>query len=451
MIARITSFIRNHPGRAGTIAGWFQQVCSGGSAIILVPLLLHYLGSGLAGVWFAFQGFLAFAQLSDFGFGLAISRQIAFTRSSSRRSARHDLLEFEPGWAGVAEIMGMSKRIYLFICGVASVGLIIVFEGILPQTEMRLAAAPYRLAWYLSGGAAIGALAAGWHGAILIGLGKTHWVRFTAGCYALVQGIGVAVVVLFGGGLTSMAVVSLAASAVYFLSMQIALHQFVMRPPSAHSGQPAPPTAALFRIAAPVGTVNVASFLVSAIQVPILASLLGPEKVAPFYLAQKIGQFLSRGAMQAIQPQLPFFTRLLADLQENRARLAMMRCILISAGLTGGAMLIFLATPWIISSLSSQKNFPNFPTVSLMALDYFLLGVTTSMAHFVLAAGRNPFVASTLAAGAINLVLTFAFVPAFGLIGLPLATLISGLATNYWLAPLASFNLLRSLGADSSR
>jgi len=415
----------------------------------MVPVLISTLGVTTSGVWFAFQGFLAFAQLSDFGFGFAISRQVAFTLASRTRMARHDLLEFEPGWAGVIAIADMSLKIYAGICTLAIGALIVIFELIIPHTEMHSAAAPYRIAWYLAGSAGIATLAAGWQGALLIGMGKTHWVRCLSGTCALAQGTFVVIAATLGGSLTSMSAVTFFTALLFLVAMHFLYRRSSVVKKSPLQKQSISRLAEFIRIAAPVGTVNVASFFFSSIQIPLLASLLGPEKIAPFYLAQKIGQFLNRVAIQSIQPQLPFFTNMLAAKHNKQARYCMIKSLIASSALLCGTSLIFLTTPLLTTAFHFEQNYPGIPTITLMTFDYFLLGCTSSIAQFVLAAGRNPFIYSTLAAGLLNVALIFLLVPQIGLVALPFSTIISGLLTNYWLAPATGLALLNSLNSQS--
>jgi len=67
----------------------------------------------------------------------------------------------------------------------------------------------------------------------------------------------------------------------------------------------------LVKVAYPLGLVSVGGYLVNSIQLPFIAAALGPEKVAPYYVAQRIGQFANMTILQLVLPKLPEFTRLL--------------------------------------------------------------------------------------------------------------------------------------------
>jgi hypothetical protein len=68
-----------------------------------------------------------------------------------------------------------------------------------------------------------------------------------------------------------------------------------------------------------------------------------------------------------------------------------------------------------------------------------------AIAQFVLASGRNPFLWTTPANGALNLLVGVPLALWLGVIGLPVAGLASGLCTNYWFAPFQGLGLKRRL------
>jgi O-antigen/teichoic acid export membrane protein len=82
-----------------------------------------------------------------------------------------------------------------------------------------------------------------------------------------------------------------------------------------------------------------------------------------------------------------------------------------------------------------------------MSLDYFFMAASVVWGQFVFAAGRNPFVLSTVLNGILNLALICLLCPQLGLIGIPLATLGSGILINYWYVTFKGVQLLQELQA----
>jgi O-antigen/teichoic acid export membrane protein len=200
------------------------------------------------------------------------------------------------------------------------------------------------------------------------------------------------------------------------------------------------------RVAIPMGVLNLSSFCVSSVQVPVLGLLLGPELVPAFYLAQRIGQVLNVGVMQVIFPQLPLFTQHLAAGQWQAARHRMKRTIVWVTGMAVLANLgFYFGSPWFVLLWIGPGRYVTSAVLALMAVDYSLLGAAVVWSHFVLAGGENPFVASTVLSGILNLLLLFLLIPALGMVGIPLASLLAGVAINYWFVPLRGFRLLSGL------
>jgi len=129
----ISEFVRNHPVRAATLAGWIQQAVTGFSAIVVLPILLSSIGAEQTGVWLAFQGFVLLAGLADFGVGLAITRQAAHCLGGQKHqdTRNTDFIPFGSGWDGVrclSEHAGPVYRITSFVAlaiGVALFDLVI--------------------------------------------------------------------------------------------------------------------------------------------------------------------------------------------------------------------------------------------------------------------------------------------------------------------------------------
>jgi peptidoglycan biosynthesis protein MviN/MurJ (putative lipid II flippase) len=137
-------------------------------------------------------------------------------------------------------------------------------------------------------------------------------------------------------------------------------------------------------------------------------------------------------AMQFILPQLPFFTRALGSGDFSGARVNMDKTILRTSLLVFFTTCIFyFLSPWAAEVLLRKTDFVDHETRLLMTIDLLFLGGSVVWGHYVLAAGRNPFVFSTIFTGATSVCLTISLAPLLGTMGLPLATLIAGLVFNY--------------------
>jgi O-antigen/teichoic acid export membrane protein len=81
----------------------------------------------------------------------------------------------------------------------------------------------------------------------------------------------------------------------------------------------------------------------------------------------------------------------------------------------------------------------------ILAVDFCLMNGSGIWGGFVLARGINPFMWSTLLAGVMTLVMCVVLGQRFGVLGIATASLVAGLCTNYWFAPLQGLKLLKAL------
>lgn len=450
---RIYSQVRNwiscHPGKSGTLAGWYQQGCGVLATLCAYPLVIKHLTEVDAGIWFSFQGFLGLINLTDFGLSFVLTRQIAYSLHLSETGglANADFIGTREGWEGVRDVYEVSRKVFHSVSVIGAVVLACLYVGITHVGKLAVHADRNMLAtWCLLGAGAIISLQTKASQAVLDGLAKLYVTRFILGNVQILTGFGVIVALLLGGNMVTMSAVVCGTAAFQWLCFR---HLMWRQEGLRRAGRAALPKGLLgrfFRVAFPMGILNLSSFLVSYVQVPLLGMFLGTRLVPPFYLAQKIGQTLNIAVTQFVYPQMPLFTRDLANGARNHAIRRMKRTLVLGTAGAGAANLFFLAaTPFIVTLWVGAHRYVDGTTLALMSVDYFVMGASVVWAQFVFAAGRNPFVLSTVLNAVFNLVLIALLCPRLGLAGLPMATLCSGLLTNYWFSIFKGVKLLREL------
>jgi O-antigen/teichoic acid export membrane protein len=450
--SRLLGWIDSHPGKAGSMGGWYQQACGALAAMISYPLVIKHLTAASAGIWFSFQGILGAINLTDFGLSFVLARQFAYTLHVSDKGGLEntDFIATGSGWEGAAEVYEVSRRFFIWVSLVASVVIIILYFVVMHFGKLAVYRSDQTLiAWGLLGLGTVLSLRAKPSQALIEGCGKVYLARFITGSCQLLSGLAVIGALMMHAGLRTMALSVCGAQAVQWSILRNrALAQGDLR-----KSRKKKPMGELFgkffRVAAPMGIMNLSSFLVSSVQVPLLGMVLGPKIVPPFYLAQKIGQMLSLGCMHLVGPQMPLFTRELANAHWAKALHRVRRTVAMASGAAFLANLFFwLGSPIVVTLWLGRNHYIDSGTLGLMSLDYLVLAVGVSWTQFVLAAGRNPFVITTAVSAVANVVLIFLLCPHLGLVGIPLATLSSGLLTNYWYAPFKGMQLMRELQAS---
>lgn len=404
-------------------------------ALLLIPVVTRYLSPQEAGIWFAFQGLVSMIGLLDLGFGFAISRQAAFTLGSTETTlAKNDFLHLDHGWTGVAQLFRLTRILYRWLAiaatglGVALFEVFSRFGNLVPEVTPGV-----RMCWYAIAAASCLLILSAGHSAFLNGIGAVYQTRFLAGLYQLAAGAGAAFAAWAGWGLPAMGGSFAICAVGYRIIIGSVLKACTQPMRESAKIEPAQGSLGLLaRAALPVGGVNVFASLIYTIQSPMLGFLLGPEKVAPFYLAQKIAMSCNMLAMQTALPQLPFFTRAFGNGKNALAFTNLQKTVLrtsIFVIIVGLGFYFF--SPVAASILLHREKYIDDTTLFLMTLDLLFMGYSTIWGQYVLASGKNPFFVSTLLNGLWSLCATCYLVPILGLPGLPAATLIAGLAFNY--------------------
>lgn len=443
------TWIAGHPGKSGALAGWYQQGCGALGQLISFPLVVHRLSAVDAGIWFSFQGLLGAINLADFGLTFVLTRQVAYSLRLRENTAmaNSDFIVTQPGWNGVAEVFSLSKKLFHALGVVAALALAVIYLVVSNFGKLARDSSSRTLAaWCLLGCGTILSLQAKPGQAVIEGVAKVYLTRFLIGTCQLLAAAGVIACLLAGGGMVAMAASVAAVSVIQWLAMgAIATRQGSLS--QLKDVRPSPGLLRkLVRVAVPMGVLNLSAFLTSSVQVPLLGSILGPVIVPPFYLAQKIGQALNIAVTQLIGPQTPLFTHELADGNQTAAVRRMKRTLLWATISVVAANLFFLfASPPLVNLWVGPGRYIDKRTLILMSFDYSLLGATVAWAQFVFAAGRNPFVYSTAISAVLNVMLIFLLCPHLGLTGIPLATLGSGLLTNYWYTLFTGVRLMKEL------
>jgi O-antigen/teichoic acid export membrane protein len=442
-------WIDEHPARAGTIAGWYQQICSALAALAVIPLITGRLGNVDAGIWFAFQAIIAILNLTDFGLSFVVARQVAFSLGASEgtKGLEGDFIATRKGWEGVSDIYYLSRRLFGWVSWVAIGLLVVIYELILPHTQLLSETnTSTASAWYLSGVAMILSLQSKPHQALLDGLGKVYATRCLAGTHLFLSGIGVITVLFVGGHLPEMAAVVAAAAAIYYVVLRIWVLRLIGRKLPAAISLDRQSFHHFIKVAIPMGVLNISGFLVSAVQVPLIGALLGPQLVPGYFVAQRISQMANQSVMQLIGPQLPIFTRQIAEQKYQDAATRLLRTATLVCLAAGVVNLIFLfGSPLFVKIWLGPGRYVGLNVLLLLALDGWLMCSAVVLSHFVLCSGFNPFVWSTLISGIFNLGLIVLLAQRFSVLGIAASSLITGLAINYWFAAFHGLRLFKTL------
>lgn len=398
---------------------------------------------------------MGFLHLADFGLSFVITRQVAYTVKidPTRAVGGNDFVETRTGWPGVSDIYRAGRHMFRWVTLAALIILVVIYQVVLPHGKLLTDTDRKSLiVWYLLGASSLLVLQSKPRQAVLDGLAKLYLTRFLGGSYQFLRAIVVATVLLLGGRLLAMSATVLVVTFLYYVVYRIAIcwqvgHRLTGPEPLSRTSH-----RKLLRVAGPMGILMLGAFLTSAIQVPLVGLLLGPDVVTGYYVAQKIVLLLAVCIMVVVHSHLPHFTRDLSTGACKQAVRRMKTYIAFVAGvsLTANVCFIVLGKPLMILMIGADNIVSN-DVLLFLAVNSFVMTTATAGGHFVLASGSNPFVLSTLASGLLNLLLCIIVVPRQGMIGVPLSMLVAGLCTNYWYNPYRAWRLIQSLNSQDSR
>lgn len=419
----------------GAAASWFSRGVTIVLGLVLLPVLFRTLPKEELGIWLLLGQSWATLGILDFGFGVTLTRQIAFAKGKSGFDPAGQLNEIS--LSEIADALTTGRRIYRVL---AVLSFIISFAlGALYLQSLGLEQAPVFTVWtawaMLCLSFALNTWATPW-GCLLQGVGYVGWDAILISFVTALTLIGQIVAALLGGGLISLAVVatlgSLAQRFVFFMfalqkrpelfricgrwRLQV-FHDMI--PLAIRAWLTATGAAMIlytdqFIIASFQGTVELPAYRAAWI-------LVHNVTILSVTLASASGVFISH-LWQA--ENLPQIHRIL----ERNTRLGWL--IMLAAA----AVLLFagqdLFTLWIGSG-----NFVGYGVLLV-----FLFTETLEMQNYIIsstsrATGDEAFAIASLGAGFIKIAISLYLLQHLGLLGVALGTTVALILTNHWYIP----------------
>ena len=414
--------------RLGVRSGYLNLGVTWAIQLVMVPLLLHHLGSESYGLYAALTSVVGYFSLLTFGSSLTVPR---FVADHAARGEGEALSRF------------VSTYFVLYLA-VAVTGAAIGFAAS-PLVRSVLVVPP-RLAdavvpaWRLVvGGWALG-LAAGLLQSLLTGLGEVHLSNLAASARTILNLAFAAAILSAGGQLDALLQGLLAAALLSGLGLYVLVrlaHPEIRITPALagwatlrRSGRPA----------AYYFLMQVAALVVMGTDNIVISVFLGVGSVAAYAIAFQLYALAVAALWSGVDVLLPFFARWGAQRDERRLRSAFLRATKYAMSGTVLAAILLAAFGrqvigwWVGPSLFVGGR------VLLVFCVMLLIATPIHSAALVLAGlGRHkaPAIGGGIEA-ALNLALSILLVRQLGVFGVAMGTLLAGAATNGWVAPRAA-------------
>lgn len=421
---------------SGTASGGVLVAMTIVTAIVHYKQVLAYLPRELAGVWLLFWSFGSYLAFFDLGMGPTLSREIAFQAAKAKD---------EYSSRAVADLVATCFRLYLVVAAIVLA--IAVVGGMLLLPTLNLSTLSVRdalVAWSLFASGACVNLVGNISYAVLTGEGHVAKERLTRAASMLIWlGLSASALVT-GQGLVGLAGAWLAHACISRLMAAGAARHFVPDLKLRDGAWSAPTARRLARPSAQWALTQLGALMILQTDNLLIAWNLGPAAIPSYEAAAKVVTAMGTIALLGTNASTPYYSRAAAANDAPALRVLLYRNVqhglLVMASATG--FMTFFG-PDLFHLWLGPGNFIGYPVLLT-----FLAMMTLEIHHvthatLTMATGSIPFVLPALAAGALNLVLSFLLLQWFGLLGVALGTLLAQLATNNWFAPHVTLKIVQ--------
>lgn len=419
---------------------WLSRVAAIALGLLLMPLLFARLPAAELGVWLLLSQSGVLILLLDFGLTSTLIRRFAFWQG--------DLMvgggESDDAARSFSRLAATGRRLYLMIA--LAVGGISWLGGLAFIATLDIDRALMQealLAWsIICFGQAI-ALSNGLWTAAISGLGHVAPVSLLAIAFNAATILAQCAIVIAGGGLTALAV----AGALGSLGFRIGAVAYLRRKePSLakiNGGWDKATAVDLMGPSLKYFLTEVGALLLMKADPYFIAAFLDPASL-PVYAANYLLAFNAAVISIAIgDAGNVYVSQLWRTGTTDRVRAIVLRSMRVGMGLMAlGAALLLFAGPSITAVWLGDGRFVGLPVMATFSAMLILYTQQSLLFGFSRATEHEVYAGWYLAAGALNIGLSFVLTPTLGLVGVALSTLLAQAATTGWRIPLLGLRRL---------
>lgn len=416
----------------GAAASWFSRGMTIVLGLVLLPVLFRTLPKEELGVWLLLGQSWATLGILDLGFGVTITRRIAFAKGrsgSDPNAALNDVTRAE-----IADLVATGTRIYRVLALLSfAVALGLGFLYLRSLTLDDVALPTVWTAWgVLCLSQALTVWATPWT-CLLQGVGYIGWDAILASFVSALTLIGQIITALCGGGLVSLAVVA-AAGALLQRSVILGFARR-KRPELFHlSGQWCRDTFREMLPQAGRAWLTVMSYVIVANTDQLFISSFEGAEALPAYRAAVmllINLHFAAGVFAGASQV--FVSHLWEDGNLAEIRSIVRRNSLIGLlSMAAGGAVIFALGPVLFNLWLGPGNFVGEKVLFVVFVCFFLEHQANVFGLVGRATNDEAYAWTSVLSAGLKLGAAFWLVPKLGILALPLATLIAQGATNYW-------------------
>jgi O-antigen/teichoic acid export membrane protein len=415
-------------------ASWISQVIRIGLNLLILPILFHALNPEELGLWLVLgQSTIFLSILMEAGLTPTITRRIAFVVGRSQSGPGQPL--GEEARRDLADMLASGRIAYRFV----SIGVFLVTFALgslyLWQLDLRqVAPSTAWIAWILL---CFGYATMAWSGlwtALATGLGYVAMGTIAATAVGIATLLVQVVVVLAGGGLLWLAIVSAASGVIVRLSLRLYVRR---RQPQLFSVPGRWDRALMRGMMAPAiqsWLTAVGFALLFKTDQYFIALYVDTTQVPAYYAVYTLLHNLAILALALGQTSSVYVSQLwhsgsLEEIHEIVLRSLRITLILMVCGV---ATLLVVGRD-LISVWVGSEYFAGYPVLIVLGVMFLFCVQQNAILTFSRATENEVYAVPFLVAGGLCLVLSWGLVQWMGLVGAALATLLAQLLTTNWI------------------
>jgi O-antigen/teichoic acid export membrane protein len=416
----------------GAAASWFSRVVTILLGLVLLPVLFKNLPKEEVGIWLLLGQSWAAMGILDLGFGVTLTRQIAFAKGMSGSDPGVKLNE--ASLKEIGDVLATGIRIYRVLAVIAF--LLSFFVGALYVKGLALSDLPAHEVWIAWGvlclSYAVNTWANPWS-CLLQGVGYVGWDALLLTFINALTLAGQILAVFMGGGLVSLAVVAVAGAMLQrFIFFAFTLNRYPELAKAKGIWQKS-----IWQKMQPLALrswLTALGFTLVLNSDHLFVAKIGGASSLPMYRAAYL-IFLNINVLAVTVASISavFVSHLwqsgeIAEIQRIVFRNSRLGMFVMAAG---GGCILGMGSLFFDFWLG-----PGSYVGQSVATVFFILLLLEAQTYIITTASRatedEAFVAWSLAAGGLKVLLSWLLGQRFGLLGIALGTLIAQLLTNHW-------------------
>jgi O-antigen/teichoic acid export membrane protein len=401
-------------------------------SLVLIPVMYRHLDIEVIGMWMLLSQATLFLGLLDFGFGPTLTRRIAFAKGLSGEHVDVELTA--ESRAKLGDLLRTGRVVFRVLALV--IFLLAGCGGTLLLKQVPL----QRLAW----GQVLGAWALFcvsyainvWSGlwlTLLSGLGYVGGANLITTIMLVVAAVGKILAVSCGGSLVSLAVIDCVAAVAtrqllraYFLWKEGHILQLPGRWSSGEFRSIVEPALKFWFTA-------LAAFLVLKTDEIFITYFKGTEAIPDYRSTYMVINCLYNLAITFSLVAMPFYSQLWQAGSLSTLQAILMRNLALALGLMlSGLTAVVMSSPSLFNLWLGPGHFVGFAILIVFCTMLFLETQHVTFTYAARSTEDEVYALCALAAGTLNLILTWFLGKRYGLLGIAMGTMLAQMATSNW-------------------